>query len=408
MNPLQYVSRFFDRGRKTSKRAVNQLPPDNIAVRVLADKILQSIPGVAVEVKDPLSLRYVRVNEEACRWLRSTEVRLLGKTTHEILRDEESSRLIDAADREAVRMGQHEMEAWVQLNEGDKRRIRSTRFLYKDKFGHQMYLVTLSQDITSQHAAFMRAEDIERTTRSLLAGLPFPLMWLDRQQIIKGTNLSFNTFTGVELPVNHSLVDVFPFAVAESIRRVCLMAEKANRPMTQQTTVWVHSDSEREMVVHVCPMHDQHSQVMGTVTALYDVTDLVRSTKISSQLTRAFDVATDAVVLTNRRNEITYVNAEFCRQYGYTPEEVIGQHPSMLKSGIHGPSYYEHLWATLGEGATWQSVMVDRTKSGSLVTSPTTIAPILNGSKSPVAYLCIKHTEGRYETPVASDSVVIP
>ena len=398
MNLLARWKQLRDPARKDARKTANQLPEDNIVVRVLADKILQSIPGMAVEVKDPVALRYVRVNQEACNWLGNSEGRLLGKTSHEVVRDEETTRLIDAADREAVRSGQHEMECWVQLNDGNRRRIRSTRFLYRDKFGNYQYLVTLSQDITAQHAAFMRAEDVERTTNSLLAGLPFPLMWLDRQQIIKGANLSFSTFTGVELPVNHSLVDVFPFMVAEAIRGVCRLAEVANRPMTQQVTVWL-SNTEREMIVHVCPMHDQHSQVMGTVTALYDVTDLVRSTKVSQQLSRAFDCSTDAVVLTNRRNEITYVNQEFTRQFGYTAEELYGQQPSVLKSGVHGEAYYEDMWATINQGRTWQGIMVDKSKSGSLVTCPTTIAPILNGAKTPVAYLCIKHTEGRHETP---------
>lgn len=378
---------------------VNCLPPENIEVRVLADKILESIPGVLVLIKDPVTLRLVRVNGEACRFLQATEPELLHKTIHEVLRDEESALLIDAADREAVRSGKHEMEAWMLSNDGQRVRMRSNRFLYTDKFCNHRYLVTLCQDVTEQHEAYMRAEDLERTTTSLLSGLPFPLMWLDRKQTIKGSNLAFNTFTGVELPVNHSLVDVFPFSVANAIRQICQLTESTNRPMTQQLKVWVRSEADREMVVHCCPTHDIYGQVAGTVSALYDVTDLVRSTKVTSQISRAFDQCTDGVILTNRHNEITYVNNAFCEQYGYTREELVGRQPSILKSGSHDAAFYADMWAVLNDGRTWQGVLVNRTNHGTAITAPTTIVPILNGTKTPVAYLCIKHTEGKYETP---------
>lgn len=387
---------------------VDALPDGHITVRVLADQILQAIPGVAMDVKDVKTLCFLRANDTACQWLNTAETKLLERTVHEVVRDDNSAVLIDAADREAIRTGHHDMEAWCMLNDGSKRRLRSNRFLFKDKHCDQQFLVTLSTDITDQHVAHLRAEDLERTTSALLSGLPFPIVWLDRRQLIKGSNPAFNQFTGAELPVNHALTDVFPFAVATAIRNVCRLSEDTRRPMTQQVTVWSGTDgSNREMIVHTCPMHDQYAQILGTVSAMYDVTDLVNSTRVTSEISRAFDACTDAVVLTNRRNEITYANAEFCRQYGYSREELMGAQPSILKSGVHTQEFYAEMWDTINEGRTWHGIMVDHARLGQAVTSPTTIVPILNGAQAPVAYLCIKHTEGRYETPISVPNVMV-
>lgn len=393
---------------RAQQAAVDALPDEHIAVRVMADEILQAVPGVAMDVKDARDLTVLRANEQACQWLAQSEQKLLTKTVHELVRDEDSAQLIDAADKEAVRSGRHEMEAWCVFNDGTRRRLRSNRFLFKDKHSSCQYLVTLSTDITEQHIVHLRAADLERSTNSLLSGLPFPIVWLDRRQIIKGSNPAFNQFTGEVLPVNHTLIDVFPFAVATAIQNVCKLAEDTRRPMTQQVTVWsMLEGSNREMIVHTCPMHDPYAQVNGTVSAMYDVTDLVNSTRVTTEISRAFDACTDAVILTNRRNEITYANAEFCRQYGYAREELMGAQPSILKSGVHTDEFYSDMWNTLAEGRTWHGVLIDHARLGKAVTSPTTIVPILNGAQTPVAYLCIKHTEGRYETPIAVPDVIV-
>lgn len=394
---------------RQQQREVDALPDEHIAVRVLADQILQAAPGLGVEVKDARDFTLLRANDQACQWLGQPECKLLSKTVHELVRDEASAQLIDAADKEAVRSGRHDMEAWCLLNNGLKRRLRATRFLFIDRHSTNQYLVTITTDITEQHTAHLRAEDLERTTTSLLSGLPFPIVWLDRRQIIKGSNPAFNSFAGVTLPVNHTLVDVFPFAVATALQNVCKLTEDTRRPMTQQVTVWsANEGGNREMIVHTCPMHDQFASVIGTVSAMYDVTDLVNSTRVTSEISRAFDATTDAVILTNRRNEITYANAEFCRQYGYSREELMGAQPSVLKSGVHTDVFYKHMWDTLTSGSTWHGVMIDHSRLGRAVTCPTTIVPILNGSQTPVAYLCIKHTEGRHEAPIAIPDIMFP
>lgn len=385
---------------KNIQDRVDFLPDSNIEVRVLADKILQCIPGMSVTVKDVVSLKYVRANQEACSTMCFPETRVLGKTVYEIVKDQVSARLMDAADREAIRAGKHEMEFWCSLNDGTRRRLKSTRFVFEDEYTGQKYVVSMQQDVTSSHSATMKAEDLERTTNSLLAGLPFPILWLDRQQVIKGNNLAFNALVGVDMPLNHNLIDTFPFVVAERIKAVCKQSETENKVVSQQITLWSSGSvrENREYVVHVCPMHDMFSQVIGTVVTLYDVTDLVTTTsRVSEQVRLAFDVCTDAVLITNNQNKIVYANQEFIRQYGYVNSELVGQAPPSMKSDDQNSEFYKRMWETLNSGRTWQGQMVNITKDKRLINSATTIVPLMNGTSTPLTYLIIKHIGGNNE-----------
>ena len=85
-----------------------------------------------------------------------------------------------------------------------------------------------------------------------------------------------------------------------------------------------------------------------------------------------------AVVLTDPMGRILYVNPWFCRSSGYSQEEVIGQTPSLLKSGVHPPEFYEEMWRTILSGKVWKGEICNRRKDGSLFWEVATIAPVLD------------------------------
>ncbi len=69
-----------------------------------------------------------------------------------------------------------------------------------------------------------------------------------------------------------------------------------------------------------------------------------------------------AVVLTNLKGEILYVNERFTNMTGYTSEEALGQTPSVLKSSKTPPSTYESMWKALRAGKTWEGRMCNKYK----------------------------------------------
>ena len=107
-------------------------------------------------------------------------------------------------------------------------------------------------------------------------------------------------------------------------------------------------------------------------------------------LAAAINQAGQAVVITDPRGNIEYVNAAFTVMTGYGAQEVIGRNPNLLKSGNQDPSYYRDLWATIAAGRNWHGELMNRRKDGTLYTEEMTIAPVLDSDGRIARYIALK------------------
>ncbi|MCX6128395.1 MAG: ATP-binding protein [Proteobacteria bacterium] len=97
-----------------------------------------------------------------------------------------------------------------------------------------------------------------------------------------------------------------------------------------------------------------------------------------SQMATALNCAGESIVITDRKGLVHYVNPSFCRLSGYSPEEVLGQKPSLWRSDRHDKAFYANLWSTIEAGKVWQGELTNGKKDGSLYFAFLTIAPIFN------------------------------
>jgi len=90
----------------------------------------------------------------------------------------------------------------------------------------------------------------------------------------------------------------------------------------------------------------------------------------------ALQHAANAIMITDRKGNILWTNPSFTALTGYSPQEVLGQNPRILKSGEQGTEFYQHLWSTILRGDTWQGEFTNRRKDGTLYHDEHTIAPV--------------------------------
>jgi len=74
----------------------------------------------------------------------------------------------------------------------------------------------------------------------------------------------------------------------------------------------------------------------------------------------------NAIVVTDSHNKIIKVNNAFTKITGYSVDEVIGQRPSILKSGRQSKEFYNNMWKTLFKTGYWNGEVWNKKKFGEI------------------------------------------
>lgn len=127
--------------------------------------------------------------------------------------------------------------------------------------------------------------------------------------------------------------------------------------------------------------------VVGLIVALWR--NVARRRQADQELrvaAKAFDLQV-AMLVTDQNACILRVNEAFSKSTGYTAEEVVGQNPSILKSGRHDRSFYDSMWQQLAAHGYWQGVIWNRRKSGSIYSEWLTIRAVLSAKGQVTQYV---------------------
>ncbi|MBI3242070.1 MAG: response regulator [Chloroflexi bacterium] len=115
-----------------------------------------------------------------------------------------------------------------------------------------------------------------------------------------------------------------------------------------------------------------------------------RATQQLSIQAKALQAAANAIVITDRKGTIQWVNPAFTTITGYAKEEAVGQNPRLLKSGQHDEAYYHRIWQTVTAGQVWQGQIINRRKDGNFYTEEETITPVKDENGDISHFIAIK------------------
>lgn len=138
------------------------------------------------------------------------------------------------------------------------------------------------------------------------------------------------------------------------------------------------------------PRFDAAGTFLGYRGTGADITAAMESAHRMHMLTRAVEQSPVSVVITDLDRNIQYVNPKFLEATGYAQDDVLGNKPSLLKSGLTPEDHYQDLNATLERGEQWRGEFVNRRKDGSLYWEQASIQPIRNLEGRVTNYLGIK------------------
>ncbi|MEA5098116.1 MAG: diguanylate cyclase [Burkholderiaceae bacterium] len=132
----------------------------------------------------------------------------------------------------------------------------------------------------------------------------------------------------------------------------------------------VRRDGDIRWIIHGCKtLYDADGVFLGRRGSNRDITDRRSQNDSMLLLTSVFDAVNEAALLTDEDNRIVAVNTSFTDITGYSSEEVIGQHPGVLKETMPAAEFTHELWRTMTSSGRWQGEVPLRHKNGEIYTA---------------------------------------
>ena len=104
----------------------------------------------------------------------------------------------------------------------------------------------------------------------------------------------------------------------------------------------------------------------------------------------ALEAAADGIVITDAEGAIVWANPAFTEMTGYSLEEVRGQNPRVLRSGVQREGFYRHMWETITGGGVWRGELYNRRKDASLYVEEMAITPVRGDGGAITHFIAIK------------------
>lgn len=121
-----------------------------------------------------------------------------------------------------------------------------------------------------------------------------------------------------------------------------------------------------------------------------DITNRKKSEEKLRKLSLAVEQNPLSIVITNLEGNIEYANASTFSVTGYSPKELLGKNPRILKSGLTPLESHDQLWDTITQGELWQGLLYNRKRNGEIYTEKATIGPIKDEMGKITHYIAIK------------------
>ncbi len=138
------------------------------------------------------------------------------------------------------------------------------------------------------------------------------------------------------------------------------------------------------------PTHDLNNAFTGFRTSGRDITER----KLAEAELRIAAVAFDSLegmMVTDADSKILRVNQAFTEITGYSPTEVIGKTPRMLRSDRHSPAFHRAIWESVRHSGGWQGEIWNRRKNGKVYPEWLTISAVKSDDGAVTNYVGTHH-----------------
>jgi PAS domain S-box-containing protein len=188
--------------------------------------------------------------------------------------------------------------------------------------------------------------------------------------------------TTPEALTGKTLADLVPASVSPHPMEILQQRLRGEGPTREVVEIQYPTSSGRlvPMLVGTSLIRDESGEPQGATVLMLDISErkALEATlqKERDRIGTILENIGDAVLVTDARGVIEYVNPAWERLNGYSAAEAVGQPASLLNSNTHPGEVFDDLWRTVLGGHTWRGELVNRRKDRSTYDVALTAAPL--------------------------------
>jgi diguanylate cyclase (GGDEF)-like protein/PAS domain S-box-containing protein len=139
----------------------------------------------------------------------------------------------------------------------------------------------------------------------------------------------------------------------------------------------------------IIPWRTGNGAIGGVVIFSEDITRQKQTEERLRLAASVFTHSSEGIMITDAAATILEVNESFTRITGYSRDEVVGQNPRILQSGLQSREFFANMWHSLLEKGHWYGEIWNRAKSGDVFAEMLTINAIRDATGRAQQYVAL-------------------
>jgi len=134
--------------------------------------------------------------------------------------------------------------------------------------------------------------------------------------------------------------------------------------------------------------YDDNQQVKDIFGSWSDIS-LYKETEADLSIAAATFETMQAIIITDAEGKIVRANKAFTEMTGYSVNSILGENPSILKSGNHNDKFYQDMWQKLLETGSYQGEFWNRKDTGEIFPIMQSITAVRNKNNEVTHYVSV-------------------
>ena len=266
--------------------------------------------------------------------------------------------------------GKHLHEFRFQHRDGRWIWMREELYVVKGRDDNIIELIGYFIDIADRKKKEIAVIESRNLLETIINTAPVRIFWKDKESRYLGCNQAFASDTGLAFPNDILGKDDYQLTwkeQADSYRNddrqvinsgIPKLSYEELQTTPDKKTIWLRTSK--------VPLRDATRGIIGVLGIYQDITEQKQNDDNMQLAATIYKSSSEAIMVTDKNNQIMAINPAFTRITGYELADVAGKNPRIFQSGRHNKSFYKKMWQDLLREGHWQGEIWDRNKCGSI------------------------------------------